>query len=540
MSRPMRQPDHIPALGARILGPEDEPPRRRRLRIQLLLTVMLLTTNAIAVAIAAAMITAVVPGPTVFVPALRLENFVLVPVYVLVAFVIGLVWITRMALRDLRWAILDRPPERGDLRATLSLPWRMTGVQAALWAIATVLFTLLYGRSDPILYFMVGFTLVFAGTISCTLGYLFAEFSLRPAAAQALAASSSIPRSRTGVTARIVLSWMIGSGIPVAGTMIIAVFGLTYGDYTAADMAVPMLALGGTTLLVGLLTTRLIAAATLAPVRTVRAAMATVETGDLDADVVVFDGTELGDLQSGFNRMAAGLREREHIRDLFGRHVGTEVAQAAMDSDVELGGSVVEVAVLFVDIIGSTAMAMEASPTEVVEVLNRFFAVVVDEIHAHGGTVDKFQGDAALAVFGALRPLDDPAGAALATARTMHARLTAEVPQIRAGIGISAGPAVAGNIGAHSRYEYTVIGDPVNEAARLSERAKEHPLPVLASGSVYARAQAAEQRRWTDVGAVELRGRGVPTVLLTPVESTLPSSAGQQSFISSQTTPEQA
>src|SRR5699024_12633149 len=114
----MRQPDHIPALGARILGPEDEPPRRRRLRIQLLLTVMLLTTNAIAVAIAVVMITAVVPGPTVFVPALRLENFVLVPVYVLVAFVIGLVWMSRMYRRWLRLAIVARPTACGTRHPT--------------------------------------------------------------------------------------------------------------------------------------------------------------------------------------------------------------------------------------------------------------------------------------------------------------------------------------------------------------------------------------------------------------------------------------
>ena len=95
--------------------------------------------------------------------------------------------------------------------------------------------------------------------------------------------------------------------------------------------------------------------------------------------------------------------------------------------------------------------------------------------------MNKFEGDAALCVFGAPVPRDDPAGDALRTARELAARLTRDVPEIDFGIGISAGVAVAGNVGAEHRFEYTVIGDPVNEAARLSELAKQRPERVLAS-----------------------------------------------------------
>ena len=128
----------------------------------------------------------------------------------------------------------------------------------------------------------------------------------------------------------------------------------------------------------------------------------------------VFDGSDLGLLQAGFNRMADGLREREQLRDLFGRHVGEDVARAALERGIELGGEELEVAVLFVDIVGSTALAAERPPQEVVALLNEFFGVVVEVVEDHGGWINKFEGDAALAVFGAPLPLDDAAGCALA------------------------------------------------------------------------------------------------------------------------------
>ena len=121
--------------------------------------------------------------------------------------------------------------------------------------------------------------------------------------------------------------------------------------------------------------------------------------------------------------MVGGLRERERIHDLFGRHVGEDVARAALEQDVELGGETREVSVLFVDIVGSTTLASEREPDEVVELLNSFFAVVVEVVRDHGGWVNKFEGDAALAVFGAPTPLERHADCALAAARTLAERL---------------------------------------------------------------------------------------------------------------------
>jgi adenylate cyclase len=149
--------------------------------------------------------------------------------------------------------------------------------------------------------------------------------------------------------------------------------------------------------------------------------------------------------------------------------------------------------------------------------LNEFFRVVVDVVGRHHGFVNKFMGDAALAIFGA--PLDRPDAptAALAAARELRFALD-EITGLDIGIGVSAGLAVAGNIGASERFEYTVIGDPVNEASRLTELAKLRPGRVLASTSALYFADDEEQEQWELGDQVQLRGRRRATHLAWPVE----------------------
>jgi adenylate cyclase len=245
--------------------------------------------------------------------------------------------------------------------------------------------------------------------------------------------------------------------------------------------------------------------------------MRRVEQGELDVRVPVYDGTELGRLQAGFNRMVGGLGERERLRELFGRQVGRDVAQVTTAAEeVRLGGELRRVAVLFVDLVGSTALAARLPPTEVVALLNRLFAVVVDVVEEHGGWINKFEGDAALAVFGAPATHPDAAGAALAAGRVLARRLVDDVPEVAVGIGISAGDVVAGDVGSVRRFEYTVIGDPVNEAARLTECSNALPERVCAAARAVEQARGAEAARWRQTGEVHLRGRVEPTALAVP------------------------
>ena len=217
--------------------------------------------------------------------------------------------------------------------------------------------------------------------------------------------------------------------------------------------------------------------------------------------------------------MMRGLRERQRVRDIFGRYVGAEVAQRALEERPELGGEDRKVAVLFIDVIGSTTFAVNHTPEEVVEELNKFFEHVVEVVHRNKGIINKFQGDAALAVFGAPLTVYDANSMALQAARELRQELRGL--RLQAGIGVAAGHVVAGHIGGADRFEYTVIGDAVNEAARLTELAKDTPGQVLTNSATLRGANEAEQARWTLMKSIERRGRRRMTQLARPIRPTL-------------------
>lgn len=305
--------------------------------------------------------------------------------------------------------------------------------------------------------------------------------------------------------------------MPILGILLAGVFAVTLENLTPTQFAYAVMGLAVFALVFGFILMWILSWLTATPIRVVRAALNRVEQGDLDTNLVVFDGTELGQLQRGFNSMVHGLRERERVRDLFGRHVGREVAVLAEQQKFTLGGEERHAAVVFVDVIGSTQLVTSRPAVEVVELLNRFFAVIVDEVDAHRGLVNKFEGDAVLAVFGAPVALDNAEDEALGAARGIARRLREEVPELDAGIGVAAGQVVAGNVGAKQRFEYTVIGEPVNEAARLCEFAKSVPGHVVASSDTLANASESERARWSLGESVTLRGLDEPTRLAVPV-----------------------
>jgi adenylate cyclase len=350
------------------------------------------------------------------------------------------------------------------------------------------------------------------------LGYLLTERLMRPITARALSFGPVTPRG-PGVAGRLVLAWASATGVPLFGLLLLGIHVLADdGPTTVRELSWSIVALAVVAVIAGLTGTVLAAKSVAEPLAAMRRALARVEEGDLTARVQVDDASEVGLLQSRFNAMTAGLEERERLRDLFGRHVGEEVARSALDGDgggARLGGEVRDVAVLFADLVGSTSLAAELPPREVVRLLNEFFAVIVEVGGHHGGWVNKFEGDAALVVFGAPTDHADAAGGALAAARELAERL--ESLPLDAGIGVSAGPAVAGNVGAEERFEYTVIGDPVNEAARLCELAKRRPDRTLASAAAVERARDGEGDRWELCDEVVLRGRISPTRISAPI-----------------------
>jgi adenylate cyclase len=443
---------------------------------------------------------------------------------------VGVMWVKRRLSAAVGWSIQGRPPTLADQRNTLLAPWHLARIHLLLWGVGAALLTTLYGLADPNFIPKVLFSIGFTGIMAATNCYLITEFALRPAAAQAIAAGHPPGWLTIGVMGRVMTVWILGSGIPVLGIALSSVVSLNLHIATRHQFVVGQLVLATVALIFGFALMWIVTWLTTTPVQAVRAALQRVEHGDLSTDLVVFDGTELGELQHGFNSMVQGLRERERVRDLFGRHVGRKVAADAEQHRIELGGEECHTAVLFVDVEGSTKLAATRPPMEVVELLNRFFAVIVDEVDRHHGSLNKFIGDATLAVFGAPTHLEQPEDNALAAARTISRRLREEVPECTAGVGVAAGTVVAGNVGAWERFEYTVIGDPVNEAARLSDMAKLTPGRLLASETAVNAASDHERQQWQLGDEVVLLGRLTPTRLAAP---SVPGwgKAGSRSFL---------
>lgn len=482
--------------------------------MRLLITSLVVSANLVGAGVVVVLVMVVLPGPPPGADVL-LAAAIGIPAYIGAGLVIGTAICIRHSMRVTRWIQEDRRPTPREQRQTLRLPLYTAVIEAVQWGLAAAVFTTLFGILQPDTISRVLFTTILGGLATCADTYLVTEFALRPVAALAMAGEPPRRPLAAGVLSRSIVFWLLGTGVPVAGLMITALFTLAERDVTPTRLAITMLVLGACTLVFGGGITLLTAKGVVAPVRSVRRALEAIRGGDLSVEVPVFDGTELGSLQAGFNRMAAGLRERERIRDLFGRYVGTDVAADAVARGVGIGGEERFAAVLFVDLVGSTELAATRKPTEVVALLNRFLQIVIDETDRNGGLINKFAGDAALAVFGAPGRLDDPAGAALATARAIAGRLQTE--EIVAGIGVAAGTVVAGTIGDERRYEYTVIGDPVNEAARLTELSKSYDDRLLASMTAVTAARSdAEQARWTTGDEVVLRGRTTPTSLAVP------------------------
>ena len=416
-----------------------------------------------------------------------------------------------------RWLDSGERADEDMVRRVLRFPFTQTMLSVEAWFLSAVAFGILDGTFSVTLGFQVFFAIVIGGITTCGMLYLLAERAFHPITVRAL--SANVPRTpaQPGVDARVLLAFGVSTGAPLVALAALGVAAFVEGGVASDRLAVSAVVLGIGALLSGLMAMKLVARSFAQALRAMREALAHVERGNLDAEVRIHDGSELGVLQAGFNSMVAGLREREKLRDLFGRHVGHHVANSALERGAVLGGAQREAAVLFVDLVGSTALAAERDPNEVLELLNRYFEIVVDVADKHRGWVNKFEGDGALVIFGAPADMDDPAGCALSAAREMDERLRAALPDLRAAIGVSAGTVVAGNVGHAQRFEYTVIGDPVNEAARLTQLAKSTPGRVLASARTLEMVSTREQWRWRADGEAALRGRPEPTPLMIPV-----------------------
>jgi adenylate cyclase len=248
------------------------------------------------------------------------------------------------------------------------------------------------------------------------------------------------------------------------------------------------------------------------PIAALSRGVTSVRDGDYEARVPVVTSDELGELSHDFNLMAAGLADRERMREAFGTYLDRDIVQLILSGQYPKDGIEVTVSILFVDVRGFTAFAEQSEATEVVAALNQLFEVIVPIVTNHGGHVDKFLGDGLLAIFGPPEGFQDHADRTVAAALEIVRTVNRPDAALRIGAGINTGRVVAGSIGGAGRLNFSVIGDAVNVAARVEAATRKTGDDLLitpATRDALKRPVALESR-----GTVELKGKAEPVEVL--------------------------
>lgn len=290
------------------------------------------------------------------------------------------------------------------------------------------------------------------------------------------------------------------------------------------SLQVALLFLAAIGLIVSLIGSLRIARRITRPVKELADAAARVESGDyrVVGGSAAQSGDEIGALAKAFNSMSRGLSERDLMRDVLGKVASPEIAARLLEQKIELGGEERAVTVMFADIRNFTALCERLSPHQSLDLLNRYLACINDVIDRHDGIIDKYTGDGVMALFGApIARIDDPQRAILAaleiiaTIDALGRDLAKEgLPHPSIGIGVNTSQVIAGNVGTPSRFNYTVLGDGVNLAARLENLTKRYQVPLvvgqqtreLTSGLVYR-----------ELDKVRVRGKSVAVHIFQPL-----------------------
>ena len=241
-----------------------------------------------------------------------------------------------------------------------------------------------------------------------------------------------------------------------------------------------------------------------------------ITKGDYSVKVKNISNDELGVLSDTFNEMAESLREKEFIRDTFGKVVDPEIRDHLLNGNISLGGENCDVTVMFCDIRGFTSLSENMQPETVVNLLNQYFTKMEKCISNNHGVINKYIGDAVMAIFGAPVKSKNHALNALNASLEMKNALDElnkvfaenSLPQIDFGIGLHSGNVLAGNIGAENRMEYTVIGDTVNTASRIESLCKVYKTQLLLSENTMNQLDVEKnQIKLNFIADAEIRGK---------------------------------
>jgi adenylate cyclase len=441
-------------------------------------------------------------------------------VYMAIALPMGYVFITRRPFRPIaEWLRAGGPAPRELQERVLHYPRNWALAASVPWMVGALGSFAFTARIDVSVAAAGSLGVAAGGLTSCSLQYLVVERIMRPVTARVLAGGPPPGTGAAGVGTRAAMAWMFGSGVPFLGIVAFAGAEVAGADFDSGQVAVASLVLAGVGILNGAIATFIAGRSVVDPLGAMRKALERVERGDLTTQVRVDDGSEVGLLEAGFNRMTRGLAERERLRDAFGAFVDPGLAERVATEGTDFAGEQVELSILFLDVQGFTPFSEHAEPHEVVAHLNQLFDRVVPIVLEHGGHANKFIGDALLAVFGAPARLADHADAAVAAALEIAGLNESEhISGLRVGVGVNSGEAVVGTIGGGGRLDFTVIGDPVNTAARVEGATRitgDEVLITQATRDLLRR----DHGEWVEREAMRLKGKREPVRLFAPSSS---------------------
>ncbi|MCV7287174.1 adenylate/guanylate cyclase domain-containing protein [Mycolicibacterium wolinskyi] len=429
-----------------------------------------------------------------------------------------MLWVRRRRFAaSTAWLGEGRPPTAAEQRMTLGAPGEAVRLSGAVWAVSAVVFASLAVTEQLSTSLYIFSVIALGGVSTSAVWYLIVERVMRPVSAQALGGTTPEHHFGPTIERRLMMAWTLATGVPLFGVAMLALGYLVDVGFRAQRTFAAILVLVAVAIVVGLFTILIAVRSVTDRVGALRAALAQVQAGDFTARVAVDDASEIGRLQAGFNTMAAGLAERERIRDTFGTYVDRSVAEHILGARGSLQGQEVDVTLMFVDVRGFTAFAERLHPPEVVATLNRLFETIVPLVHRHGGHVDKYAGDGLMAVFGAPRRQPGHADQALAAALAIATAVRSEFgDMLSVGVGLNSGPVVAGNVGGAGRFEFSVIGDAVNVAARVEQATRKTGDTVLLTAGTLG--MLTDTRVcFIQRPGLKLRGRTTPVAIYAPV-----------------------
>lgn len=319
------------------------------------------------------------------------------------------------------------------------------------------------------------------------------------------------------VRVRIGLAYRLLGTIPLIAVLAGTIVAGIVGPHTISTLAVGVALSAAISVTVAFPLLLLVTRSVTEPLRDLRRAADRVGDGDLTVRVPITSTDEIGMLATGFNAMTEGLAERERLRTAFVTYHDAAIVDHILTGGGRLAdGEDAEITALFMDVRGFTGYAEQHPARDVVAMLNRLFAAVVPIVGKHGGYVDKFIGDGLLAVFGVPQRCSDHADRALAAARDIAAALHDRDGDPDVGIGLNSGTVVAGNLGGSGRFDFTVIGDPVNVAARVESATRQTGDTILLSQHTWELLSPAARADTVARPTVPLKGKTQTVSLYAP------------------------